>query len=125
MIKIFFRNKKGIVPNVVKNLYCGGASWSCSAGCGVSRCSVVAAQSTLFRKKLGKNLLGGLPAVAHASLGVLDREPLSSKASATEDRCKTRHCRTLHPPIENKPCLTVDKSILSWYILYVMENYCI
>ena len=33
---------------------------TCSAGCGLSRCSVVAAQSTLFRKKLGKNLLGRL-----------------------------------------------------------------
>ena len=34
-----------------------------------------------------------------------------------------RPCLVLHPPVAFKPCLTVDKSILSWYILYVMENY--
>ena len=26
-------------------------------------------------------------------------------------------------PVAVKPCSTVDKSIPSWYILYVMENY--
>ena len=84
----------------VTNLTCGGAR---SAGCG----------KTCAFTSLGARRCGNSSLLVFSSTLLL------------RTRRKTRPCLTLHPPVAFKPCLTVDKSILLWYILYVMENYCI